>query len=329
MDGNLNNRIEISVIIPCYNCSKTIDRTLQSIDNQSNTNFEVIIINDGSTDNTYEIIENWTKETKCKFKYLTIPNSGVSSARNKGLSCAKGEYILFLDSDDIYHTQFIELLVNQIKHQDIDTAFCSYTTILNKLEDTNVKNTKFQHLENNNILMNHYLMNKIPCGLWSFIYKKKIIEKNNLHFIEGVKYGEDTEFVWKYLSLCKNGVATRTKLYGYFVTEDSATKKVSIDRLSSLKAIKRVEEFLENNNSPFLFQFKEFAYSRTLISLFKIFAEFGQLEFFKQLLDDEDSKREIYKLLKFPNISIRFSAFVFLLNPYIFYFYLMLIAKFK
>ena len=326
MNRDFSIETKTSIIIPCYNCSNTIYKTLQSLDNQSNKQFEVIIIDDGSTDNTHEIIESWIEKTKCKTKYIRTLNMGVSIARNKGLSVASGEFILFLDSDDVYHSEFVSILVNQMETKEIDTAFCSYTNNLVELHNTDINKDKFESLTNST-LMNYYLTNEIPCGMWSFIYRRKIIVNNDLYFTEGAKYGEDTEFLWKYLSFCKKAVASKKRLYGYFVADNSATTKVSEDRMMSLEAIVRVEKFLKAHNSPYLYQFNRFAYSRTLISLLKTFAEYGELDLYKKMLREEKIKTKIITLAYFPNLKIQISSLVFFLNPYIFYYLIRFIAK--
>jgi glycosyltransferase involved in cell wall biosynthesis len=94
-----------SIIIPAYNRAYTIARTIQSCLNQSFTNFEIIVINDGSTDNTNEILKNFNDE---RLKYIEQPNSERSAARNHGIKIAKGEYVTFLDSDDTIHTDLLK-----------------------------------------------------------------------------------------------------------------------------------------------------------------------------------------------------------------------------
>ena len=107
----------ISVIVPCYNQAHFLDETLNSILNQSYTNWECIIVNDGSPDNTENIAKKWMKKDQ-RFKYISKENGGLSSARNHGLKVAKGDFIQFLDSDDLLSFDKFKKSINAFKNQD-------------------------------------------------------------------------------------------------------------------------------------------------------------------------------------------------------------------
>lgn len=310
--------IVASIIIPCYNSEKTIEETLNSLEVQVYKNFEVIIVNDGSTDNTESIIKNWINTYSIEAQYHAITNSGVSAARNKGLSNVRGKYVLFLDSDDIYHPNYLNELIYTMESYDVDTVFCSYSTDLNNLIG-NSPRKRNPKLLNYKTLMDYYLYNKIPCALWTFIYKREIIEERNLLFTVGAKYGEDGEFLWKYLAHCKKGVALNVQLYGYFINENSATRTVSFERTESLNAIKRVDEYLEKINSAYLNKFRRYAYNRTLLSILKTFAEVGASDLYISMLNHTKIKKKISSLIFFPDFRIILSALAFKLNTRLFY----------
>ena len=113
---------KITVIIPSYNSEENIIECLESIRKQSYFNYEVIIINDGSSDNSPGIIRNYIK-TNQKFKLVSQENKGVSSARNLGLSLATGKYIVFIDSDDWVEDNYLEILYKKIKSSNYDIVF--------------------------------------------------------------------------------------------------------------------------------------------------------------------------------------------------------------
>ena len=114
----------VSIIIPCYNCSNYINETLISVFNQTYKNIEIICVNDGSTDNTLEILNLYKQENK-NLKIINKKNEGVSVARNYGIDSSLGEYICFCDSDDLLHPEFISKLVEGTKNND--TAYCLLT----------------------------------------------------------------------------------------------------------------------------------------------------------------------------------------------------------
>jgi len=107
----------VSIIVPCYKQAHFLDETLQSVRDQTYSNWECIIVNDGSPDNTEEVAKRWTDKNE-KFKYLFKENGGLCSARNAGIQLSKGEYILPLDSDDILHQDYLMKLVPELTNDN-------------------------------------------------------------------------------------------------------------------------------------------------------------------------------------------------------------------
>ena len=105
---------KVSVIIPCYNCANLVEETLESLRNQTCRDFEIICVNDGSTDDTLAVLERWKECNGLDMQIISQPNGGVSRARNAGIQAAQGEYLLFLDADDMYHTIFIQQMCDAI-----------------------------------------------------------------------------------------------------------------------------------------------------------------------------------------------------------------------
>ena len=113
---------QISVIIPCYNSEETIDKCLESLENQTCEDFEIVAVNDGSTDHTLQKLENWKKKTT-NLLVVDIPNGGVSHARNAGMKKSNGSFIAFVDSDDSVTEHYLETLVT---HSDKDLVVTGY-----------------------------------------------------------------------------------------------------------------------------------------------------------------------------------------------------------
>ena len=114
----------ISVIVPVYNVEEYLEECLESVQNQTYTNFEVILVNDGSTDNSKEICERYCKQDT-RFHLLNQENQGQSAARNHGVTASKGELITFVDSDDVLSIKYLEIL-NRYMTEDIDLVECNY-----------------------------------------------------------------------------------------------------------------------------------------------------------------------------------------------------------
>ena len=124
----MHNKPLISIIVPIYNAELHLSQCLKSITGQTYHNLEIILINDGSTDNSGNICNEFATIDK-RIIVLHKENGGISSARNKGLDIAKGEYIAFSDDDDILHTNMIELLYNNLIHSNADIAMCNTLSI--------------------------------------------------------------------------------------------------------------------------------------------------------------------------------------------------------
>ena len=188
------DNIKVSVILPVYNEEEYISATIDSIINQDFTDFEVIIIDDGSTDNTLKIIEEKLLDSIIPHKIIHQENKGVSSARNKAISLACGEYIVFIDGDDYILTNHLSQLYNK------DYDFSLIQMVKKQGNDlTNPHYYEFEEINTKDFIKLELEM-KIPFNFVQLSYKTDIIKKNNLKFREDVSYGEDTDFALRALS---------------------------------------------------------------------------------------------------------------------------------
>ena len=181
----------VSVIVPCYNQAQFLNETLESVFLQTYTNWECIIVNDGSLDNTEEIAKEWIERDQ-RFHYFSKENGGLSSARNFGLDKSNGKYIQFLDSDDCLDTRKIELSINEIQNNDakiVISDFKRFRKSRKKLKSA-FCNLKEQEFTYNSILTKWDVEFSIPihCALFS----NDII--GNIRFNESLKAKEDWLF---------------------------------------------------------------------------------------------------------------------------------------
>lgn len=146
------NNSRVSVIVPCYNHAQFILETLESLTNQTYESFECIIVDDGSTDNTRELVKNWI-EDKIQFKYFFQENSGLSSARNKGITLSSGFYILPLDSDDKISGNYLEKCVSELeRNQEIKIAYGEAYFFGNSFNKWNLEKYKFEDILYKNMI---------------------------------------------------------------------------------------------------------------------------------------------------------------------------------
>ncbi|MBQ2408862.1 MAG: glycosyltransferase [Bacilli bacterium] len=216
---------KISIIIPVYNVEKYLERCLDSVLNQSYKNLEIILINDGSTDNSLDICLKYAKKDN-RIKLINQNNSGISEVRNKGLEAAKGEYIAFVDSDDVIDKDMFKTLYNNLLKYDSDISSCNYKIFHNKInfdkeEYYNKIFTKEESLKD--IISNGVLTN----FLWNKLFKKELF--NNIKFPKNMIY-EDMYVMPKIIEKTTKIVYTNQILYGYFQRENSYVNSFDEDK---------------------------------------------------------------------------------------------------
>lgn len=240
-----------SIIIPCYNVEEYISSTINSVLEQTYNNWELILVNDGSTDNTIKILERYNK----KYERITVieqDNNGVSSARNIGLEMAKGEYIYFLDGDDIIESNlFTQAKKAFEKNKEIDIFSFGFNIVNNEKEV--MESYSFEKynadLFSSNEFMKLYLNKKIRQHICSFIIKKKILIDNQISFSENISYGEDQEFQIKSIHHSNIIFYKSFPFFNYLNRSDSAVnKKITVRRLDLIKVMFDLQDYLLNNN---------------------------------------------------------------------------------
>ena len=215
-------KIDISVIIPVYNNEKTIYRCIDSLINQSFDNFEVILVNDGSTDLSKDICNEYANNY-FNISVVHKANGGVSSARNTGIKIANGEYIMFCDSDDYIEKNTLSRLYKQIKKEESDICISgAYWNFYdnNELYRTNIC-AYAENISDYTYNISKYYMYMFRTSsiliqsCWSKLYKKSIITNNNIYFNENMICYEDFEFNLRFLSKSKKFSYIKDILYYY------------------------------------------------------------------------------------------------------------------
>lgn len=232
-----------SIIIPVYNAEHFLRDCLDSIENQSFKDWELIIINDGSTDNSCSIIKHFLTQNP-KIILIEQDNNGVSYSRNQGLDKAKGNYIVFVDADDILYPGALEIAYSYLINKGLDYLRYEYQTIdLQKrplypnYEAKVRKKVSNQNLDAadciTRIVRNEYF-------LWSGIFRNEIIDKNHLRFMEGCTYNEDTLFMLQFFMCSKTHFYLPTTLYGYRKFEGAVTAKFTEKNYQDVKKVAEI-----------------------------------------------------------------------------------------
>ncbi len=310
------NRIDVSVVIPCYNCEAYIDETLKSLESQSFKNFEVVCVNDGSEDNTLSILTRWQNDSNLNISVINQDNFGVSRARNNAIAAAKGTYILFLDADDIFHHEMIKSLFNAV--EGVDVAYCRLSRDMDEVKDYPSKNVKYVD-ETQTDAMSKLLYQMGTYGFYCYIYKKSVILEQNIFFDENTKHFEDREFIWKYLCYCKNIVWFDAPLYGYRINVSSVTQRTAQWHTDGLEAIRRVERYLKDHNCSFLPEVETYLFARAIWGVAKSYTISKRKDLFYRLSKEYDLKTYMKRTLRDNNLLVCIASALYLIHPMLFY----------
>lgn len=222
----------VSIIIPVYRVENKIRRCLNSIKRQIFTDFECILVDDGSPDQSGAICDEYAEKDR-RFKVIHQQNAGVSTARNNGIGAANGEYITFVDSDDYVLEDFLEKLYTEIEAQKADIAFCNYYSVSADGHLTEQKHgySNGYILDRNGIqdeLLEHIRCNDNTTGyfsLWNKIFAKKMLQEHQILLSPKMSFGEDMMFVLKCFEYCKRIVFVDKCLYCYEQLESGLFNK--------------------------------------------------------------------------------------------------------
>lgn len=246
--------IKYSIIIPAYNLEEYIVNTLDAIVAKLDfTNTEVIVVDDGSTDNTLDILqkyqESFDTEQADKLTIITQTNGGVSVARNKGIDVAKGEYIVFVDGDDVFNTSILEKAYNALNTDETQADMAVWGYELDDLGVIRPVQTSFaKEKYTNSEFLQALLNNENRVRIGSFAVKKELLDKNNIRFTEGCAIGEDVELIYKSVLSSKQIAAINDIGYTYVKREGSALNTLNMRKFEACYAMERIVDYAKESN---------------------------------------------------------------------------------
>ena len=324
---------KISVIIPVYNGEKYIQRCIDSVFNQTYSNVEIIVVNDGSTDNTENILKSYSN-----IVLINKKNEGVSRARNTGLSLATGDYVYFCDADDYLEKDAFEILVKEYAESDL-LRFGHYVVDGEKKKEKKNTDDVLALVDltfDSKKLLEYLVSNKTEGHLWNYLFKLSVIKDNKILFDEELFYQEDVMFLLEYCLKIKNVKVISNPYYNYCVNENSVTKNIesSIRNLSSIANLRyKILKLLKDSNNMNLSSLLEQRFLNLQLSYILDYREkLSKKEYFNALKRIATANYEYYvEVLKEP-ISKKWKIFINLLKNkrmHLFNFYIRLYLLFK
>lgn len=287
------NKCKLSIIVPVYGVEKYIDKCLNSLVKQSLKEIEIIVVNDGTKDNSQKIIDKYVKKYPDKIKSYIKENGGQGSARNYGLEKANGEYIGYVDSDDFVEKDMYKKLYNKAKENNYDIVVCGNYNVSEDYQNKNIDT----FINNYNTDLENIFFGKM--AVWNKIYKRDILIKNKLEFKEKVWY-EDLAFTLKAIMNSSTFAFIDEPLYDYLIREGSTMNNSNVQRnLEILDAFNDILSYIQHNKKEEYFSKIEFlAIDHIYISAI--------VRVLKAEADDKVKRETINKLIdymnkKFPN----------------------------
>lgn len=241
-------KYKISIILPCYNVEPYVESAIRSILKQSFKDFEVIFINDGSTDNTLKIIEKYCSSDN--FNVYSFSNQGVAQARNEGISLAKGEYLFFMDPDDVIDEKLLETALDACEKSRADAVQFHYET-----DGTAFNGNKGTAIYSGSQILDDLLPRFIGysendlkkfgtpefydsnewASVWRFLFKTSVVKENQILFPRGVKMSEDRFFILHFFCFAQKIVTIEDKLYHYIIRPSGCMTQGLMDPKSLVK----------------------------------------------------------------------------------------------
>lgn len=243
---------KISIIVPIYNVEKYLKKCVSSLINQTYHNLEIILVDDGTPDNSGTICDEFCL-TDERVRVIHKENGGLSDARNAGIECASGTYILFVDSDDFIHPQMVEVLYRNLKEKGADISICCFEEVQEE-ESTpdfeEITEENIEVFEGMAIMEQLIYKNLVTVVAWNKLYKRDLW--NDLRYPRGYIH-EDEFVIHELLHMAKKTVYTDAKLYYYLQRVNSITGQVKLKNVQdSLEAYERRMIFLKTNQYEYM-----------------------------------------------------------------------------
>lgn len=309
----------VSVIVPVYNAEKYIMEFLKNIKNQTFKDFEIIFVDDGSQDNSLNLIKEVYQEKKLQVKYITQNNSGVSAARNKGIEMSSKDFLCFCDIDDKLSPYYLEHQLECLNKHNVDLVIGKQKFFkTGEIVDISQKSQlgKQKKIDNQEaLLMNLY--GKLNTGCCSLMVAKRTLTENDIKFPVGYKYNEDLYTLWKIIYSCKDLVLLDEIIYFYRGHENSAMMKFDQNRVDGLILMKQLLEYFEKG-SLFYKKYEKFGPSRIAWSLAWQAAIFLNFKDYIDFINENRLTEHMKELIKYPDKKVQISSILLRISPLLF-----------
>lgn len=259
----------VSIIVPVYNVERYLSQCLTSIKEQTYKNLEIILVNDGSTDNSKQICDQFCLQDS-RFNLISGPNGGLSNARNLGLKQARGEYVYFVDSDDWLNCDLISEVVDIFKQFEVDVVAFSYNEVLGTYTTTAGYSNPELGSVNSSEALSHLFRGSFGSYAWKFIARRDLYINNNITFPKGRRF-EDVATTYKVFGAASHVYFSSKPLYYYRQVNTSITHRpANTDVDDILITIDEMDRYVKNNFESLLPDVKSLEFNLLFMLLIRM-----------------------------------------------------------
>lgn len=308
--------IKVAIVIPVYNVSKYIAHCVASVINQSYENIEIVLVDDGSKDDSVAIAEELLKKCKRTYQIIRQPNGGVSSARNNGINQASGQLVMALDADDVLRLDAIETMVEVYRQNSVQCVVCGFQLMKSGEDPFATDEKKSVWIRTGGEACEKYFNREETYVSPAMLLDKAFLQKHGIQYDEACRFAEDDLYVWHVLAKAEAIAYCEQKLYGYVFHENSTMTSATYDRFtSSYHAVKRLfdavlctSENVAAIREPFVF--------RHIFGVVHAAAKVLSYQAFRKLLEEIDYMQQYRKAslsgkLRIVGCIPRFSVWAF------------------
>ncbi len=311
-----NNLPLFSVVIPVYKTEKYIANTIHSLKAQTFTNFEAVFVDDGSPDNSVSVIHQELQGSSIPYSIVTQQNSGLGIARNTGVKNAKGDWILFLDSDDVLHPLTLETYAKTIQENpSAELLFSTFqnvteTNLFSEVAPTN-KTTSLESEE----LLKGFLTRKLTILVPGSVYKASMLKEKNI-WHASIRWSEDQHFMWQVLNNIQSGVFVKSCLYNYLQRSTNGSIMGSTPADVMLIAY---EEFCKLAEGMSNTEVRKFLVSRWVLGCLNVLAHRKDKQGWQLFFRATDGERRLRELKSFPDWKVKILSIAGRINKNLLY----------
>lgn len=306
---------KVSVIVPVYKVEKYIEESIRSICEQDYPNIEIILVNDGTPDSSVELARKVAINYSITLSIVNRENGGLPSARNAGIKVATGEYLCFIDSDDMISVNHITDLVNACNKYKTKVAYADFQLTYESNRGGEPSSHNVASSIAHNVLLKGFLVRSLKIHCCALLIDRKYLMEHNLWFNENLRYGEDIDFMWRLFPTLDAIAYTGNRTYLYLQRSGSLMTSQSIERVVTLldtfkiTADQLLLEYPDDKNVL------KYLYGKAALAFYRTFAETSSYELFKILLKKTNYRKNVWKVLFIGNVKLLLLTMIILISP--------------